>query len=196
MRIWLCVGERLREGCVPEAAGRGEDMKLFTASLETQYAKAEKKINSLLKVERNGATTCKAEDDAFYVQHHKSLNAAIDLRDELLEKLDKICIDKLNSFSPNRPCTIIAIADRIGIPWYRVKRVMMRTIPADTPDLRDILSMLNILAPGKVGKKVVVCDDYEIPVIILPNWRFVVSSDTDIEYVERMEKKSSCIAGG
>lgn len=156
-------------------------------SLEKQYQEVQKEINSLLK-SKHRSLTCKAEDDAYKRKHREAMSAAIRLGDQLLKMLDNICIDKLNSFPANYPCTIRHIAHKIDVPWYRLKRVMINTIPADTPGLHDIIYILNVLASGHVGRKVLVCDDYEIPVIILPNWRFVTSANTDLlEYVERIE---------
>lgn len=155
-----------------------------STTTEDEYDEAENVVKHLFNEKQNRIPTCKFEDDKFFAQYQLNMTNAIKTRDNLLVELEYVTYCKINSFPLYTPCTLETMAKRCGVPWWRAKRIMIMEI-MECP--LDIINIIKILVHGRVATTTTYKHEHKTSILILPNFRFVESSNHGTYYIERIE---------
>lgn len=168
------------------------DLKKLNNKIKFQHFKIKKYWNGFL----NKTKLCKATEEKYSCEYEKLNEELWDLQNEY----KRICIEKLNTFPLNQPCTIESVLASVGIPIKNGKYFMITELSLDTSQIDDIIHY-------DINKSVVITQiqnisDTEVVFNIqfdtfketikycmkLPNWRFVKSSHFAKFYVERFKE--------
>ena len=185
-------------GVIDEVTGKNSVVDTIPEDIniiKSEIAKRERELRNHNELRPSDKSRCKSSEDIYNTRK-------VELESELsvLNILYKRVITyEVNNFPLNRACTIKYIADHIGVKESIIWCVLI--IDDEVSSYlycsdRYIMSIRRI-SDTKIDINVRPHDDYDYGLVydkerkrthdmILPNWRFVESTDSSIFYVERM----------
>lgn len=153
-----------------------------------------KKLNEIDLHENKLKLVCKEEEDKYYKIHDQLDKELFELHDEY----KKVCIELINTFPLNKPCTVEHVKQTVGLP---TKSLIWDLVYEHDHDVKYREDMYFVSDVYTYGKRLKVCSDTEVMImhrspdnytthkcrLTLPNWRFVKSQNNSIFYIERFK---------
>lgn len=163
--------------------------------IKDEIAKRKREQRNNSETRPSNRSRCKISEDAYN-------NREVELRSELciLNTLyRRVVTGEVNKFPLNKACTIKYIADYIGVKesviWYILvidNEVSSYLYCSDrysmnVKHISDTEINIRVRSDNEYSQYGFMCNDEQVKIhnMILPNWRFVESTDPSIFYVER-----------